>query len=207
MRRIDLALDYIARHSGARTPEIARAAGVSLSALPRILNAPLESGYLVSCKVQAHNRLDRMVTMNEYRLSEAANLDGKRVSWDDWKSLIRPRRDHAPEKPRVPRTPRAPDVQRLAEEIEAEGDTVESRAGTGSAAIAQALRPPESATPDVAPVAPLDPARATPSGMNYSIGNDKRLFIRFPDADGWWLTVEQTRELGYFLANSMAIWR
>lgn len=76
---VDKAVAYIARHPGARSPELAEHLGIPQTNVHPTLAPLVNAGYLIVCKVERPGKSP----VNEYRLSAAVAED--KVSWTEFR--------------------------------------------------------------------------------------------------------------------------
>jgi len=87
--KTETAIEYIAKHGSARTPDIASLLKIPDKNVQPLLQKALETGYLISCTVQV-NTSNGIKRMKEYRLS--ATVSESKIHWREF-SLARRKED------------------------------------------------------------------------------------------------------------------
>jgi hypothetical protein len=186
MSKVSAAIDYIATHTPARTPQIAQAIGMRSAAVMATLKPAVDSDYLVTCFVEARDSRGHMRRTMEYRL--AAGIVESGISWEAYKQKAAARR-------RLPK----------------QGSEIENRKYPPVLSDPDLdLSPIPSAPPEAAvavpapPAPPAPPARPERSPL-FTIGNDKRLRLSIGETS-LVLSVAETVVLGQFMDVTSMIW-
>lgn len=197
--KIETAIDYIAKHGSARTPELADLLRVPEKNVQPNLQKPIETGYLVSCSVEV-NTPDGMRKMKEYRLS--ALVSESKQTWAGFLAQARNRKpseglsETQPDQvilpaPRV--TPKKA-TKPVAELVPAESTALIDYDVPGT--IGEST--PASAQPEPKPAVQGDKHL-------FMIGSDRCLRIVCSGIEIT-LSADETKDLGDFICDASRVW-
>ena len=185
--KIQLGIDYIAKHPGCRTDVIAVAMGCERKNVIPNLNEAIKYGLIVSCKVEVSGT----PPVNEFRLSASAP-DGKAPDWKTWK-----KHNTAPE-----RAAATTQAHRGANNGSSGGSvTSQDNTFTGAAIAVEPPRPALQQAAAGSGVISIPPD----ADLNLQIDSDGRLTIAQGDMEIQ-LRFKHTREIGRFMAATAGVW-
>lgn len=186
------ALAYIAKHPGARSPEIAEAIGAPVSNVTALLNGPVQAGFLVVCKVERPGK----PPINEYRLSATVAED--KVSWSEFRLAHRANvpLTKAPTRPTrnaAPATTPAPVAATKLQETE----TKPAERGTNHAKTVTAPRPVSTSEPRQIRVA---------ASIVFMVDSTGKLRIEIPNHPPVICNRDETRDAGRLMISTEPVW-
>lgn len=197
--RIQLAIDYLRRHPGSRTADLAKAMDMDSGVVQPTLKTAIDRGVIVVCKVEipGHSR-----PINEYRISSAHDYPG--FKWAEFKASqtksIKPLKE-------------APVVRRAPAKLESSIATTPAGGGannTGShvSEILSQASPAEGVAVVEPPKPAPKPAEARSDEtkkLRATLSLDGHLLIAFRNT-GMTLPPEEVRQLGQFLIDTEPHW-
>lgn len=185
--KIEMAIEYIAKHGSARTPELADLLRVPEKNVQPNLQKPIETGYLVSCSVEV-NTPDGMRRMKEYRLS--ALVSESKQTWSGFLAQVRNR------KPSEEGSETQPDSVILpAPRVTPKKETKPIAEPTPTEPVVPA---------NAAPIVVTDKAIETEKHL-FMIGSDRCLRILCSGIEIT-LSEDETKDLGVFICHSSRVW-
>lgn len=178
---VDKALAYIAKHPGARAPEIEEQLGIKF--VSALLAQAVESGFLVACKVERPGK----PPTNEYRLSAAVAAD--KVSWSEFRLAKRAKLPLKLARPTPMRTAAPP-------------PTAETPPPKAAPPLPAPIPAPQNQPIKAGPIkaVPIAPE------ILFLIDSTGELRIEMPDGEQFFVSRRETQSLGRLLMATEPIW-
>lgn len=219
--KLQLGIDYIAKHPGARTDALAKAMSCERRKVGVLLQPAVTAGLLITCQVTRPGQQP----CNEYRLG-AASPEGESV---DWKTFRISNREAKPLKAAPPHPPRVHETQQAGTKDQRENveqTEAGSRANNPSSSdldqpVGQALPPSKGATVIETPAAcvmaaeSMIPPMLEPAASDVTLSSGEELTLSLCNSGELMIHAGATRlnlspaavrELGQFLIDTEPAW-